>query len=127
MTDERIRPGPLRWLAYAFGAGLPARHRTWVLHDVTSRTWFLRHLARALVQVAPVVALLWVLLDPVFGLGPVITWSAITMGAGMGLFYSAVFTWGATEHRAVKAGYPEGTAEAVRAQRRRDAEAVRRR
>ena len=47
--------------------------------------------------------------------------------AGTGLFCSAVLTWGATEHRAVEAGHPEGTAEAVRAQRRRDAEAVRRR
>jgi hypothetical protein len=80
-----IRPDPLHWVLYAFGAGLPRRNREWVLHDVTARTWFLRQVLRAVVQVAPI----------------------------------AVLLWGSTEHRAVKAGYPEGTAERVRGQRRR--------
>lgn len=37
------RPGPLWWIWYAFGGKLPDRYRDWVLHDVTCRTWWLRH------------------------------------------------------------------------------------
>lgn len=47
------RPGPFRWVAYAFGARLPVAFGTWVLHDLTARTWFLRHLARTAVQCLP--------------------------------------------------------------------------
>jgi hypothetical protein len=35
-TTERVQPGPLRWIRYVYGAGLPERYRTWVLHDVTA-------------------------------------------------------------------------------------------
>lgn len=51
------RPGVLRWIAYAFGARLPVRYSPWVLHDLTCRTWFLRHLARSAVQATPAVFL----------------------------------------------------------------------
>ncbi len=54
------RPGPLRWLLYAFGAGLPAAYKDWVLHDVSTRTWQLRHLARTTIQLAPIAILLYV-------------------------------------------------------------------
>ncbi|HSK60170.1 MAG TPA: DUF5313 family protein [Actinomycetospora sp.] len=47
------RPGVLRWLGYAFGARLPVRYAPWVLHDLTTRTWFLRHLSRSAVQATP--------------------------------------------------------------------------
>jgi hypothetical protein len=113
MASDIVRPDPLHWLGYAFGAGLPERNRSWVLHDVTTGTWFLRHLARALVQLVPIAVLLYLLLP----FDRTITLPAITMGALMGLIYAAAFAWGTTEHRAVKAGYPEGTAEAVRARR----------
>ncbi|WP_346278999.1 DUF5313 family protein, partial [Pseudonocardia sp.] len=43
----RRRPGPLRWLWYALGGGLPPLYRRWVLHDTTCETWRLRHFARA--------------------------------------------------------------------------------
>jgi hypothetical protein len=114
-----VRPDPLRWVGYAFGAGLPARNREWVLHDVTASTWFLRQLLRAIVQIIPVAALLYVLLGPVLGFESTISVVATAMGVVMGLFYGTAFAWGSTEHRALKAGYPEGTAERVRAQRRR--------
>ena len=52
-----IRPGVLRWIGYAFGARLPTRYAPWVLHDLTARTWFLRHLARTTVQATPAVLL----------------------------------------------------------------------
>ena len=60
-----IRPGVLRWIAYAFGARLPTRYGPWVLHDLTCRTWFLRHLARTAVQTTPA-ALLALLPGPVW-------------------------------------------------------------
>jgi hypothetical protein len=28
-TTERVQPGPLRWIRYVYGAGLPERYRTW--------------------------------------------------------------------------------------------------
>jgi hypothetical protein len=49
-SRHRPAPGPLRWVAYAFGARLPVRYGPWVLHDLTARTWFLRHMARTTVQ-----------------------------------------------------------------------------
>ncbi|GAA4827598.1 hypothetical protein GCM10023201_13180 [Actinomycetospora corticicola] len=51
------RPGVLRWLGYAFGARLPVTYGSWVLHDLTVRTWFLRQLARTTVQCLPVALL----------------------------------------------------------------------
>ena len=64
-TADRVRPGPLLWIRYAYGAALPERYRTWVLHDVTTRTWVLRHLVRGIVQFLPfaVVILLVVPVD----------------------------------------------------------------
>jgi hypothetical protein len=112
---EIVRPGPLRWLAYAFGAGLPARHRTWVLHDVTAPTWVLRHLVRAVVQIAPVGVALYLFIPG----SPGIRLTAVVMGAVIGLVYSVAFVEAAAEHRSIKAGYPEGTAAATRRERRR--------
>jgi hypothetical protein len=57
------RPGPLRWLWYAMGGGLPERYRDWVLHDVTTRTWALRQMLRSIVQLVPI-GILLVLLVP---------------------------------------------------------------
>lgn len=52
------RPGPFRWVAYAYGARLPVRYADWVLHDLTARTWFVRQLARTTVQCLPSLLLL---------------------------------------------------------------------
>ena len=48
-----VRPDPLHWLGYVFGAGLPERNREWVLHDVTAPTWAVRHMLRAVLQLVP--------------------------------------------------------------------------
>jgi hypothetical protein len=112
---EIVRPGPVRWLAYAYGAGLPARHRTWVLHDVTAPTWVLRHLLRSVVQIAPFGVALYLIVPG----SPGIRLTAVVMGAVIGLVYSVAFVEAAAEHRAIKAGYPEGTAAATRRERRR--------
>src|SRR3954447_16205173 len=47
-VDPIVRPGPLAWIWYAIGGRLPERNRSWVLFDVTCRTWLLRHFARLL-------------------------------------------------------------------------------
>jgi hypothetical protein len=116
------RPGPLQWLRYAYGAGLPAPLRHWVLHDVTAGTWLLRHVVRAVVQIVPVALLLALLLPG----DATVRVAAITMGAVIGLLYSTVFVEAATEHRAIKAGYREGYATAVRSRRKRLRRALRR-
>ncbi len=126
------RPGALRWLWYALGGGLPPRHRTWVLHDTTTETWWLRHVGRTLVQMSIPIALIMVLLPAPWQL------RAAVAGAGifLGFIYSLAYMPETTENRVVKAGYPAGTATAVReeyskqrqveqSQRRRAAEAKR--
>jgi hypothetical protein len=105
-----VRPAPHRWLWYALGGSLPERHRGWVLHDTTTRTWALRHVVRMLVQLAVPVALLMAFLPASWGL------RAACAGGGLALavFYSVAYMPEATENRAVKAGYPVGTATELR-------------
>jgi Family of unknown function (DUF5313) len=97
-------------LLYAFGRGLPPEHREWVLHDVSARTWVLRHLLRTTVQLLPIAVLLFVLIP-----GPAwVRACAVLAGLLIGYFYSMAYMHQSTEHRAVKAGYPRGAATAAR-------------
>ncbi len=105
-----VRPGPVRWLMYAYGAGLPARHREWVLHDVTAPTWQLRHFVRATAQLAPIAVLLYLLVPG----EPWVRAMAVVGGLLIGYFYSFAYMDESAEHRAVKAGYPRGTVIATR-------------
>lgn len=108
--DSVVRPAPHRWLWYALGGGLPARHRGWVLFDTTTRTWGLRHVVRMLVQMAVPIALIMIFLPAPLGL------RAAVVGGGifLGLIYSLAYMPETTETRVMKAGYPPGTATAVR-------------
>jgi hypothetical protein len=110
VIERRRRPGVLRWLWYAFGGALPARFRTWVLHDVSARTWVARHLARATLQIAPIGILLFVLVP---GSGWVRTTAAVG-GTLLGFFYSVAFIRVAAEYRVLRAGYPYGNAALMR-------------
>jgi Family of unknown function (DUF5313) len=105
-AEPVIRPAPHRWIWYAFGGRLPERNRGWVLYDTTTRTWWLRHVARMLVQLAVPIALLMLLLPASWGL------RAACAGGGLALalFYSIAYMPEATENRVLKAGYPAGTA-----------------
>ncbi len=118
--SPRERPGILRWLGYAMGAGLPARHRTWVLHDTTTRTWVLRHVARTLVQLAVPVALVLLLVPGPFWIRGL----AALGGLILGLAFSIAYMPEATENRVKKAGYPAGTAQAARDRTALDREAL---
>jgi hypothetical protein len=107
------RPNPFQWIWYALGGGLPRRLSPWVLADTTGRTWILRHLLRAVVQLSPVLALC-VLAVPV----PLAyRLSAAVGGLFLGLMFSIAFMTETIEHRVAKAGYPPGTAARLRAER----------
>ncbi|MFP5022391.1 DUF5313 family protein [Pseudonocardia phyllosphaerae] len=108
--EDRVRPNPLRWLLYVYGAALPARHRTWVLHDVTTRTWQLRHVIRAGVQLLPIGIVLFLVIP-----GPVhVKTMSVLAGAILGFFYSCAYMYESAEHRVAKAGYPVGYAARTR-------------
>jgi hypothetical protein len=84
-----------------------------VLEDTTRRTWVLRHLGRALVQLAPVVVLCLVVPPVPFSF----RLSAAVGGTLIGLLFSLAYMTETTEHRAVKAGHRPGTTARVRAER----------
>lgn len=106
------RPGPHWWIWYAFGGKLPDRYREWVLHDVTCRTWWLRHVIRSLAQLSPVAILLLVILGPMW-----ITYLALLAGTILALIYSLAYIEETGEHRLAKHGYPVGTAKQLRNRR----------
>jgi hypothetical protein len=120
------RPGPLRWLWYAVGGGLPRRYSSWVLYDTSTGTWFLRHLARTMVQLAVPIALVLLLMPGAFW----IRGMAAFGGVFLALVYSIAYMTEFLENRAVKAGYPVGRSQAARdaqAREREGLESVRRR
>lgn len=106
-------PGPLRWLWYSLGGGLPPEYRDWVLHDVTCRSWALRQALRSLMVVAPLAAAVLIFVPGPFWIRGVSALGGITMG----LIYALGYLVETTEHRLVKAGFPVGTGERVREQR----------
>jgi hypothetical protein len=112
-TRHGRRPNPLQWIWYAFGGGLPRGLAPWVLADTTTRTWWLRHLARAVVQLLPlmVICVVAVPVPLAYRLG------AAFGGLLLGLMFSVAFMTETTEHRVAKAGYESGTAARLREER----------
>jgi hypothetical protein len=112
-AEPIVRPAPHRWLWYALGGRLPRHNRGWVLHDTTTDTWALRHIARTFVQMAIPIALVMTLLPAGWGL------RAAAAGGGifLAMIYSLAYMTETAENRVVKAGYPVGTAQAHRDQR----------
>ena len=82
------------------------------MHDVTCRTWALRHVARSLVQVTPVAILLLVLLGRSW-----VTYLGIVGGVIMALIYSMAYIEETSAHRLVKHGYPANIGREVRMRR----------
>jgi hypothetical protein len=112
--DQRGRPDPLRWIWYTFGGELGPRYRQWVLHDLTGPTRWVRQMARAVVQVAPLGALLFLVLG--FGW---ITWVALLGGLVMALIYSVAYFDTSADNRLLKHGYAPGTAQQTVSERDR--------
>ncbi|HEV7212345.1 MAG TPA: DUF5313 family protein [Blastococcus sp.] len=111
MRDQR--PNPLQWLWYALGGGLPRRLSPWVLADTTRRTWVVRHFARAVVQMLPLVVLCLAAVPVPFAYRA----TAAFGGLLIGLSFSMAFMTETIEHRTVKAGFPPGTAARLREER----------
>jgi Family of unknown function (DUF5313) len=109
----RTRPNPLQWVWYALGGGLPRALSPWVLADTTRRTWIVRHLTRAVVQMLPLVILCLVAVPVPLSYRV----SAAVGGLMIGLLFSMAFMTETIEHRARKAGYPPGMAARLRAER----------
>jgi Family of unknown function (DUF5313) len=110
MDDRPARPGPLRWLWYALGGGLPPQYREWVRHDVTASTWAWRQMVRALVQALPVALVVGLLIPGSL----TIRLMAVLGGVFVAMIYVLSFVDEAVENRAVKAGFPRGYAKAMR-------------
>ncbi|ASU78394.1 hypothetical protein CDG81_08945 [Actinopolyspora erythraea] len=104
------RPNAPQWVWYTFGGKLPAHLAEWVLHDVTCRTWVLRHLLRALTQLAPFCVVVLLLPGPLH-----IRLSSLALGLLVGLFYSISAMGESCEHRVIKHGYPPGIGRETRA------------
>ena len=93
------RPGVGRWVAYAYGARLPARYAQWVLADLTGKWWFVRHMLRGLTQCAPALLLL---LFPAPAALLAMMVSIVVFGAE---FYSMAFAWEIRDRRLYQHGY----------------------
>jgi Family of unknown function (DUF5313) len=116
-TNHRLhvqrRPNPGQWLWYAVGGRLRPELSQWVLRDTTGRTWWLRHLSRALLQLAPLIAAVVIFLP-----GPLnLRVSCAILGLLTGLIWAVATMWNTTEHRLLKAGFAPGEAEQARRQR----------
>lgn len=103
------RPNPFQWVWYAFGGRLPERCCEWVLHDITCRTWVLRHLARSLTQLFPLYIVVLLLPGPLW-----IRLASLLLGVAVGLFYSVCYMEQTCEHRLLKHGHPPGIGQEMR-------------
>ncbi|HEY2764764.1 MAG TPA: DUF5313 family protein [Pseudonocardiaceae bacterium] len=102
------RPNPLQWVWYAYGGGLPQHLREWVLHDLTCRSWVLRHLGRTLAQWVP--TLLLMLLP-----GPLSLRASLPVLVLIGALYVSIsYIEETCEHRLAKHGFPLGMAKEMR-------------
>jgi Family of unknown function (DUF5313) len=84
----------VRWLLYAFGKGLPTEYR-------------------AAVQLSPFAVLLYLFVPGSAGIRA----TAVAGGLALGFFYALAYMYETTENRAIKAGYPRGTAREIRDRR----------
>jgi hypothetical protein len=109
-----IRPNPVRWLWYSYGGTLPQRYRDWVRHDVTARTWVLRHFVRTLLIEVPILIVLFVVFGLVIDIPGPVLWPALALGLIVGTYYSLSYVKESGDARLVKYGYPSGHASEVR-------------
>jgi hypothetical protein len=113
-----VRPSVLHWLRYTFTGSVPAKNRGWVLHDATCSTWLLRHAARYLVLIAPLIAAVMLFLPT----SPSIRLGASFAAGGSLLIGYMCFTTESLEHRIEKAGYRYGLAGRLREIRANEAQ-----
>jgi hypothetical protein len=112
-AEPIIRPGATHLLWYVLGGSVPERNHSWVLHDVTCRTWWLRHFARIAVIVLPLLAIYLAVVPGSLGLRLL---TGLTFSIA-GFLFSFVNILVDNDRRAVRAGYPAGFAEQIRGTR----------
>lgn len=110
----RKRPNPVLWLYYQYGGTLPAKYREWVLHDTTCRTWLLRVVLRGLIQLAPAMAVLIIVLRGWLG-GPwPLVLGSILLGVLVYLRFTLTLATDSVDSRLTRYGYPAGHGTTVR-------------
>ena len=107
------RPNPALWLWYSVGGRLPLAYREWVLVDVISKTWLLRHLLRTFLRLLLPLDILFLVLSQ-FG-GPLdIILMALGLGLIVGLYYSLSYASEANDAKLRKYGYPPSYGSTIR-------------
>jgi uncharacterized protein DUF5313 len=109
-VSQLRRPGPGRFLWYCVGGALPPENHSWVLHDVTCRTWIARHFARWTMVILPVFALYLAVAPLDFSLR---LYTGIAVALALYLM-AMVFILIDSDRRAVRAGYAYSQPSAVR-------------
>lgn len=104
------RPRGLTLVWYWLGGSVSEQHHTWVLHDVTCRTWLLRHFARTLFIVVPPLTAFMALTPASLGFRML---TGLTFAGGL-IVFSLVNILIDTDRRAVRAGYPAGLPAQIR-------------
>jgi hypothetical protein len=107
------RPGVRHFLWYVLGGSVPARNRTWVLHDTTCPTWAIREIGRPLAVIAPLLLAYLAFVPGTLGLRLI---TGLTF-AGGGLLFMFVNALVDNDRRAVRAGYPSGFVADLRSRR----------
>jgi hypothetical protein len=104
-------------IKYWYGGALPRRHSAWVLHDVTCRTWALRHFARWIfLVIAPFFTIYMLVVPGSFALR---LYTGITFSSTI-LMVSMLHILIDADRRAVLAGYAYKEPSRVRTQRSQD-------
>jgi hypothetical protein len=104
------RPTLGRFLWYCYHGSLPAENHSWVLHDVTCRTWVLRHFARWTMAIAPLFVVYLAFMPAPFGIR---VYTGITFSLGIYVM-SLVFILIDTDRRAVRAGFDHSQPQRIR-------------
>lgn len=104
------RPTFARLVWYCYGGSLPPENHTWVLHDVTCRTWVLRHFGRWSMAIVPVFLLYLAFMPTPFAIR---LYTGITFALAVYVM-SFVFILIDTDRRAVRAGYEHSQPSKIR-------------
>ncbi|MFD4295283.1 DUF5313 family protein [Rhodococcus sp. NPDC058505] len=94
-------PNPLQWIAYAFGAKLPASMNDWVRNDLTGDRYVVRHLLRQQVPFLPLYAMFLLFPGPLW-----LRASMVLLGMSLAVFYSVVYIHQNRARRLQKNGLP---------------------
>ncbi|MFJ4657997.1 DUF5313 family protein [Nocardia sp. NPDC088792] len=103
MTRQRRRPTFPEWLGYTVGRPLPADLHTWVLHDLTGKHAYTRHLIRGMFPFLPIFAAFLLFFPGPFWIRAAMTLLSLILA----LFYCAAYMAPNRAHRLLQHGFPE--------------------